>query len=147
MTKRILRSIAFLLLISLSLTPIAMATDTASSRASEYLSSYVAYMVRNGNGNVSVRFEVTGTEKMDDIGALTVKLQESKDGGDTYTTIKTFSYLNYSYMLKHNTMTCVSSVSYDGVAGRYYQAIVTVYAAKGNGSDSRTIYASPIKAS
>ncbi len=70
-----------------------------------------------------------------------------KDGGDTYTTIKTFSYLNYSYMLKHSTGKCVSSVDYDGVPGRYYQATVTVYAAKGNGSDSRTIYASPIKAS
>ena len=91
-------------------------------------------------------FEVTGTGKMDDIGALTVQLQESTDGGSTFTTIKRYSYLNYSSMLKHGTGTCVSSVSHDGVAGRYYQAYVTVYAAKGNGSDTRSAFASKIKA-
>lgn len=91
-------------------------------------------------------FEVTATGTMDSVGATTVQLQESTDGGDTFTTIKRFSYLNYSSMLKHNKVGCVSSVSYQGVAGRYYQAYVTVYAAKGNGSDSRTIFASKIKA-
>lgn len=135
-----------LLLFALCLSPVVSAADTTAARASEYLSSYTAYMHANGGGSVSVCFEVFGTGTMDDIGALTVQLQESTDGGSTFTTIKRFSYLNYSTMLKHGTGKCVSSVSYDGVTGRYYQAYVTVYAAKGSGSDSRSIFASKIKA-
>lgn len=145
MKKRICRGVALVLLFATCLSPIAFA-ETTVTRASQYLHSYCTYMSANGSGNVSVWFEVYGTGTMDDIGALTVKLQESKDGGSTFTTIKTFSYINYSTMMKHNVPGCISSVSYDGVAGRYYQATVTVYAAKGTGSDSRTIYASKIKA-
>lgn len=146
MTKRVYRGVALLLLFALCLSPIATAAESAEPKASAYLSSYTAYMHANGGGSVSVCFEVFGTDIMDTIGATTVQLQESTDGGVTFTTIKRYSYLNYSYMVNHDTGRCVSSVTYQGVAGRYYQAYVTVYAAKDGGSDSRSVFASKIKA-
>lgn len=146
MTKRINRCVAVLLLFALCLAPAVSAAEPSVARASDYLNSYVAYMHANGGGNVSVCFEVYATGDMDRVGVLTIQLQESKDGGATFTTIKRFSYLNYSNMTEQNELFCRSSVSYQGVAGRYYQAYVTVYAAKGSGSDSRTILASKIKA-
>lgn len=145
MLKRVNRCIAFLLFV-VCLASSATAAEASVTRASDYLDSYLAYMHANGGGNVSIYFDVCGTGTMDRVGALTVQLQESKDGGATFSTIKTFSYLNYSNMTKRNAVACYSNVSYQGVAGRYYQAYVTVYAAKDGGSDSRTIFASKIKA-
>ena len=145
MLKRFNRAVAFLLFV-LCLASVAVAAEPAAARASDYLDSYRAFMDADGGGKVSIWFDVCGTGMMDKVGALTVQLQESKDGGATFTTIKTFSYLNYSNMMKRNAVSRISSVSYQGVAGRYYQAYVTVYAAKGSGSDSRTILASKIKA-
>ncbi len=145
MTKRVNRVVAVLLLFAICLSPV-VTTASASAKASAYLSSYSTYMRANGGGNVSVWFEVYGTGPMDSIGATTVQLQESTDGGSTFTTIKRFSYLNYSTMLKQDKSGWLSSVSYQGVAGRYYQAYVTVYAAKDGVSDSRTIFASKIRA-
>lgn len=145
MSKRVNRCIALLLFV-VCLASSATAAEASVTRASDYLDSYRTFMVANGGGNVSIWFDVCGTKTMEKVGALTVQLQESKDGGATFTTIKTFSYLNYSNMMKRNAISCISSVSYQGVAGRYYQAYVTVYAAKDGGSDSRTIFASKIKA-
>ena len=68
-------------------------------------------MYANGGGKVSVCFNVYGTGTMDDIGALTVQLQESTDGGSTFTTIKRYSYMNYSTMLKHGCMVAYESNS------------------------------------
>lgn len=131
-------------------TPSAMAAvppdgGTAEPYASSYLAVYSAYVYSPGGGKVQVWFDVTGTTKMDKIGATTIVLKESSDN-KSWTTVKTFRYTSYPSMMGSNNVTHTSSVSYSGVAGRYYKATVTVYAAKDGGSDSRLVSTSTIKA-
>lgn len=142
-------SAALVCLILLVTTSTAMAAvppdNSISPQASYYLSSYLAYVYSAGGGKVEVCFDVTGTTKMDKIGATTIVLKESSDN-KSWTTVKTFRYASYPSMMGSNDVTHTSSVSYSGVAGRYYKATVTVYAAKDGGSDSRLVSTSTIKA-
>lgn len=68
MKKKLISIIAIILLISISVAPVA----SASIQASLYLDSYGAYIYPSGGGNMTVYFDVFGNGTMDDIGALTI---------------------------------------------------------------------------
>lgn len=132
-------------------TPAAMAAtapddEIAEPRASSYLSSYMAYIAPVGSGKIQIWFDVAGTRVMDKIGATTIVLKESTNG-TSFTTVKTFKVASYSSMLASNKVSYTSYVPYNGTAGRYYQAVVTVYAEKDGGCDSRLVTTSTKKAS
>lgn len=110
-------------------------------RASDYLSSYNTYICPMGSGKIEVWFTVTGTDYMDDIGTLTIKLYESTDQ-ETWTWIDTFRQEDYSNMLGHDKFYYSSHVDYQGVAGRYYKAYVTIWAGRDVGGDSRYMWTS-----
>lgn len=137
--------------ILITATPIALAAETIDEetvepRASQYLSSYMAYIAPVGSGKIQIWFDVEGTTVMDKIGSTTIVLKESTNG-TSFTTVKTFKVASYSSMLASNKVSYTSYVPYSGTAGRYYQAVVTVYAEKNGGSDSRVITTSTKKAS
>lgn len=119
----------------------------AAIRASYYLNSYSAYIWSEGNGNMSIYFDAEGTGTMDEIGALSIRLQERPSGSSTWTTIKTYSYVNYPNMLDYDNFYYGSSVSYSGKAGCSYRAYVTVWAGVDGSGDSREILTSTIVAS
>lgn len=83
---------------------------------------------------------------MDDIGTLTIILYESSTGTGSWTCVKTFKHATYTNMLGHNKMRYGSHVSYQGVAGRYYKAYVTIWAGKDGGGDTRYMWTSVKKA-
>jgi len=75
----IVRALAMLLALAL-IAPIganAAAVQTVQPCASNYLTSYSAYVYPAGSGKVQVYFTVKATGYMDDIGALTIKIYES----------------------------------------------------------------------
>lgn len=149
LSKKFLTLLTCLMLITV--TSIALAAEvtdegTVEPRASSYLSSYMAYIAPVGSGKVQIRFDVEGTGVMDKIGTTTIVLKESTNG-TSFTTVKTFKVASYSSMLASNKVSYTSYVPYSGTAGRYYQAVVTVYAEKNGGSDSRVITTSTKKAS
>lgn len=152
--KRLFSRVLSVLLIGsllLAANPVAMAaappdSGIAEPQASYYLSSYSSYVAAVGDGKIQVWFDVVGKGSMSRIGATRVILYESKDN-KSWTSVKTFRYTDYSSMTATNKAAYVGSVSYSGVAGRYYKATVTVYAAKNGGSDSRLVYTSVKKAS
>lgn len=119
--------------------------ETVQPRASYYIDSYQTYVYPAGSGKVQVWFDVTGTTYMDDIGALSIYLYESKDNS-TWTYIKTFNHSSYSDMLAHNEFVHMSHVDYQGVAGRYYKAYVCIWAGKDGGGDTRYLWTSAKKA-
>lgn len=132
-------------MIVLCLSSAASAITIGITRASDYLTCYSASVYSDGSGEVSVWFDVTGTNYMDEIGALTILLQESSNNS-TWSTVKTFRYTDYPNMMEYNSVDCVSGVYYSGVDGRYYRAYVTVWAGKDGGGDSRQILTSVIQA-
>ena len=119
--KKISRAfrIAALLLAIVMLLPVgAMA---AEPRSSLYLHSYSAYVYPAGWGKVQVWVLVDGVDDMDEIGALEIRLYESKDN-ENWTWVKTFDYTDYPDMLGYDDFSHSGHVEYNGTIGRYYKA-------------------------
>jgi len=135
MKKRFLSVVTALLVLSIYTAPVA----NAAIQASKYLTSYSAYIYPTGSGKMTIYFDVQGTGTMDEIGALSIRLQQKPSGSSTWTTIQTYSYTNYTNMLAYNTFYYGSSVSYSGLSGYSYRAYVTVWAGKDGSGDSREI--------
>lgn len=138
----VVKSIAILLILVLLCPISAMA---AEPRASHYLSSYSAYIYPAGWGKVQVWFDVTGTGYMDELGALEIKLYESKDN-ETWTWVKTFEYQDYSGMLVYDDFSHMGHVEYNGTIGRYYKAYVCIWGGKDGAGDTRYFWTPAEKA-
>lgn len=146
-TSAIIRMMAITLVIALTL-PMgvsAATVETVQPRASDYLDSYNAYVYCAGDGAIQVWFTVTGTEYMDTLGALTIRIYESTDGTN-WTWKKSFSNGNYPNMIGYNDYYYSGHVDYQGVIGRYYRAYVTIWAGKNGQGDSRYFYTSAKRA-
>ncbi len=115
------------------------------TRASDYLEAYSAYIYPAGWGKVQVWVSVDGTNYMDEIGALEIRLYESKDN-ETWTWVKTFEHQDYSDMLGYDDYHHTGHIEYSGTIGRYYKAYVCVWAGKNGAGDTRYFWTSPKKA-
>ncbi|MBQ3542114.1 MAG: hypothetical protein IJA45_03205 [Oscillospiraceae bacterium] len=140
--SRTFRVTALVLVIVLLLPVGAMA---AEPRSSLYLDAYSAYVYRAGWGKIQVWFDVQGTNDMDEIGALEIRMYESKDN-ENWTWVKTFDYTDYSDMLAYNDYIHVGHVEYNGTLGRYYKAYVCVWAGKNGDGDTRYFWTNSEKA-
>ena len=131
MRKRVLTSAISLILICALFTSFALA---ATLRASKYISSYNAVIYSSDN-EITVDCSITGTGRMKTLGIKSVKIYTSSG-----TNVATYSYTTdgYEYLMGSDTGRKTASVTYTGVSGRTYYAVVTFYASDGNGSDSRT---------
>ena len=128
-----LKVVALILIIACVFPISAMAVE---SRASDYLSTYSAYIYPAGWGKVQVWVEVNGTGDMDEIGALEIQLYESKDN-ENWTWVETFEYTDYSDMLGYDDFSHTGHVEYNGMIGRYYKAYVCVWAGRNGAGDTR----------
>lgn len=141
--KELLFKVTVLIIVVTMICPVsAMAVEP---RASDYLAMYTAYIYPAGWGKVQVWFSVDGTGYMDEIGALEIKLYESRDN-ETWTWVKTFDFQDYSDMLEYNDYTYTSHVEYSGTIGRYYKAYVCVWAGKNGDGDTRYFWTPTEKA-
>lgn len=135
----VIRIITFLVVIALIIPMNASAL--VQPRASDYLSTYNAYVYLPGTGEVRVYFNVDGTGYMDELGALSIKIYESTDGTN-WTWKKTFTHDSTPGMLSYNDDYHSGYVSYSGVAGRYYKAYVCIWGGKDGKGDTRYFYTS-----
>lgn len=115
--------------------------NTMQPYASAYLSSYNAYVYLAGNGKVQVYFNVEGTGMMDELGALSIKIYESKDN-EAWTRVVTYTHDSTSGMLGYDDFYYSGHVDYQGVEGRYYKAYVCVWAGKNGDGDTRYFWTS-----
>ena len=99
------------------------------------LSRLRAYMVHTE----LYAFEVQATGKMDEIGGLSIRLQQRANSSSTWKTIKTYSHVNYSSMLANDKAFYTSSVDYSGIYGYSYRAYVTIWAGKDGDGDSMEV--------
>ena len=142
-TSVFVRLIALLLVFSFLVPVYAQAAETESvqPRASAYLSTYGAYVYLPGNGEVQVYFNVTGTDDMDELGALSIAIYESTDS-ENWTWKKTFKHNTTSGMLSYNDDFHTGHVTYNGVVGRYYKALVCIWGGKDGQGDTRYFWTS-----
>ena len=90
-------------------------------------------------------YEKKRTNDMDEIGALDIKIYESRDN-ETWEWVKTFHFSEYSDMLAYNNFTHNGHVEYNGTIGRYYKAYVCVWAGKNGDGDTRYFWTNVEKA-
>lgn len=142
-TSGFVRFIAVLLVFSLSVPVFAHATEAEpiQSRASAYLDNYSAYVYLPGNGEVQVYFHVTGTNVMDELGALSIAIYESTDGVN-WTWKDAFRHDLTPGMLSYNDDFHTGHVTYNGIVGRYYKAYVCIWGGKNGQGDTRYFWTS-----
>ena len=145
--SHIVRLTAVLLAIALTLSAGALPAAAAAvqPRGSDYLGSYSAYIYPAGGGKIQVWFTVTGTDYQDALGALTIQLYESTDNS-TWKWVKAYSHNNYPDMMGYNKIYHSGHVDYQGVAGRYYRAYVSIWGGGMTIGDNRYFYTSSKKA-
>lgn len=143
----IIRFIAIILVCTICFSVHAHATgiDEPTLRASDYLSAYNAYIHNAALGKIQVYFDVTGVRYMDEIGALMIRIYESKDQ-ENWTWVHTVQYTDQSSMLGYNKVFHSGHVDYQGTIGRYYKAYVTIWAGKDGDGDTRYMWTQPVKA-
>lgn len=132
--KKFLKSFSICLVIIAMISTTAFAAapnDSAAPQANSYIAKTTVGIVAMGGGKIEVDFAVTATRPMPDVGATRVTIY--KEGG---TIVATYRYTDpgYAYMMGHNSGNHVASVTYQGVSGQRYYAIVTFYAGNLNGS-------------
>lgn len=119
----------------------AAATDAIQPYASNYLTSYSAYVYVTNSGQVQVWFDVMGTGDMDEIGSLKIYLYESSDNKN-WSIVKTFLHESTSGMLFEDDYYVSSHVSWSGGStSKYYKAYVCVWAGKNGSGDTRYFWA------
>lgn len=134
------RIVAIILIFAL-MTPIGASAVEIQPRASDYLTSYGAYIYRPASGTIQVYFNVAGTNYMDELGVLSISLYESTDGGTTWTWKKTFTHDSTSGMLSYNDNYHSGYVTYYGWPSRQYKALVCVWGGKDGQGDTRYFWA------
>lgn len=140
---KLIRLVAMMLALALVL-PMgvsAAVVEPVQPCASYYLDSYNAYIYPAGSGKIQVWFTVTGMDYMDTIGALTIRIYESTDNSN-WTWVKSFTHESTAGMLDYNDYYHSGHVDYQGVAGRYYKAYVSIWAGKDGDGDTRYFYTS-----
>lgn len=140
--KRFVRVVCLFVVIA-TLATVPAAAEEFMPRASDYLSSYRAYCVKDSSTSVTVAFHVLGTRLMDEIGVNLVKVQYSSDQ-EHWTTAKTFRKADYSNMTVADAAAHASTLTCTVPAGYYYRAYVEFYAAKDNGFAERYYYTATI---
>lgn len=136
-----LLAIALVVALALPLGANAAVAETVQPRASDYLSSYSAYVSAVGGGKIKVYFSVSGTGYIDSIGASSIAIYESTNNS-SWTWKKTFTSTNTPSMMSYNDYHHSGYVSYQGVAGRYYKAYVNIWGGDNGAGDNRYFWTS-----
>ena len=132
--KKTVRILLLSLLIAAMLLP---TVALAATESNAYISYYSAKASKDKDGNLRVDFGTQGNGTMEEVGAYYVDIYNTKTG-----LVRTFSCTNENYrkdMLGYDTVIFYGHVTYQGVKGNSYYAIVTHYGAK-NGGSGREYY-------
>lgn len=129
---------ALLLTLSLVCAILVVPACSVAGRSSLYLSYYRAWLTPKSGAKINVTIDVQAVGDMEDVGALSVQMFKSSDGGVTWERDGTYSSALHPELLLHDTYLYYETpISHQGTAGNKYYAIVEIYAGDSTGSDSR----------
>lgn len=138
------KTTALFLVVSLLMVILAIPVSAGLDRSSLYLSYYAAWLTPKNNGAVDVTIDVQAVGDMDDVGATSVIIYESSNGGTTWSAVRGYSSDLVPDMLAHDTYLYFDSpITHIGRPGNQYYAIITIYAGNSTGYDTRE-YITPI---
>ena len=129
--KKVLKSISICFIIVAMLTAVAFAAapvEPMQPQASKYISGTTTAARAMGSGQVRFTFDITATKPMKDVGALQVDIYEVGSNKNTCVETHYYTWSGDEHLMGHNKGSHMSSVTYDGVAGRQYYANVMFFA-------------------
>ena len=130
--KRFIRLVSLVVVMALLLTVPAFAAEGETPRASHYIMRTCVYLDKIASIQFNIWYEVIALGIMDEVGAYSIRVQESIDG-QSWTTVKTFYASSTPSMAIQNDMGHSGYVTYTGVLGRYYRAHIILFARSGSG--------------
>ena len=143
MKKKICRGCAVLLACTMLA---GLLMTTAFARASDYLAIYSVWATEKSDGVVRIHADVDAVRTSDEVGVSYITVQESRDGGETWTTLETFIKEDLN-MYEEDSALYYGTFDFDDtVIGRDYRALVGVYAMRNGGSDGRSVYTNEVTA-
>lgn len=107
----------------------------ATPRASEYFGYTDVRAYATGNGKVLIEVSVDATHMMDEVGASYVIIYKELSSG-SYQKVYTFSKDTTCGMIVEDSFFGYVDVTYQGVPGQRYYAMVGCYAKDSNGSET-----------
>ena len=99
---------------------------SAVERASLYLTRYSATVSASNNGAIEMSIFVVANKRVSELGASYILLEESDDGGKTWSTAR--EYEGQSWMTTENRSTYSRTLSYPGTIGHQYRVTAEVFA-------------------
>lgn len=141
MKRRVISIVAIALALVMFTIPMA----SAAVYSSDYISASNATISKVSSGVVRIRYNVYGKYGVNEAGAKKVVVYESSDES-TWTPKKTFYSSTTSDMIAYGVMNTSLSVTYNGRAGYYYMAEVTVYAGTDGTGDTDIEITGSVKA-
>lgn len=137
--KRIVKVVALLLclVLTLPLQTKAALPETMEPQASQYIANAYGEVYAQGNGKLSITFDIETTVLMKKLGVKTIVLYESTDDYN-YFPVRVYYSSDYTGMMGSNSNWHSYSLSYSGVARRYYRASFVFYAETSSGVTNST---------
>ncbi len=132
MKRNIVRTINLVLVLVLCVSILAI---PAAARSSDYIVSRYASATSIDGGKITVDFRITATGSMTTIGATKIEIKNSS--GTTLRTYKS-TETGYESLMGSNRTVYSSSVTYQGISGNSYYAVVYFKAENSSGSDIAT---------
>ncbi|MBQ5712383.1 MAG: hypothetical protein IIV61_07215 [Oscillospiraceae bacterium] len=145
--SKLMRVIAIVLAVATFL-PVfgnARSVEGVEPRANTHIENDYAEVRPMGGGKIRAYYWVDGVGSMTDIGAETVQIYESTDGTN-WTWKKSFRYINMPELMGHGVDEYEYTLEYQGVAGRYYKAHVTLLARDADGQETRIYFTAQTRA-
>lgn len=137
MKKRLI-SLLFAIMVIISIPADGFAAGI-EPRASDYFSCTRVQAVAAGNQRIVIEVGVDATDMMDEVGASIIHLY-GKNADGTYSRVYTFTKEAYPSMIVEDSFFGYIDVSYRGIAGKEYYAVVGCYAKNSAGSETLYFY-------
>ena len=137
--KRFLRCLSFVLVLASLISIPAQAVEQNLTRGSDYFLCSSVYLYNFSGTTFEAWFSVTALHGMDELGASSIRIQESEDGVH-WTTVQTYRKDTYTNLICENTGMHSAYIVYTGKSGYYYRSKVILYAKNENGWAEMTEY-------
>lgn len=140
-TSKMMRLVALVLILALTLPTYGYAAlpETAEPCVYTHIYDWNGYVTALGGGKIKATYWIDATGTMVDIGAETVQIYESTDN-ENWTWKTSYRLRDNEDMMGHGTDYYKYSVQYQGVAGRYYKAHMSLVARDASGEETRFFF-------
>ena len=137
--KRFIQCVCLILVLSVFLA-IPVTAEEISPWSSRYFMSVSAYIYNVSSTQFQVRFNVTATGMMDELGVNSIEVQRSADNSN-WEHVKTYTKEEYENLVVSDTFDHSSYVTCSKASGYSYRAYVEFYAKDSSGTGYYGYYA------